>query len=140
MFSKNQDKSGKQPAYTEKVSVIAGGMVLTGDMESEGDVRIDGTVCGNIFCKSKVVIIKSGKVVGDIQAANVDIHGAVSGNITARELLSLKAHCRIDGNLTADKLQIEPNATFNGHCTMAMDKKSPFSKVNEAGILEEQAN
>lgn len=136
MFSKSQDKHNN---YSEKVSVIAGGMLLTGDIESEGDVRIDGTVCGNILCKSKVVIIKSGKVIGNIHAANVDVHGAVTGNITAKELLSLKAHCQIEGNLTADKLQIEPNATFNGHCTMTLDKKSS-SKVNEIGVLEQQVN
>lgn len=135
MFSKNKQKeNNKAAAYAEKVSIIASGMQITGDIEADGDVRIDGVVNGNIFCKSKVVIISSGKVVGDIQAVNVDVHGTVNGNITARELLSLKANCAINGNLTTEKLQIEPNAAFNGHCTMRFEQKSS-SRVDEEGLV-----
>ncbi|HRO41970.1 MAG TPA: polymer-forming cytoskeletal protein [Flavipsychrobacter sp.] len=133
MFSKNK-KEANTPAYTDKVSVIAAGMQVSGDIESDGDMRIDGTVKGNVFCKSKVVIISTGKVFGDIHAVNVDVHGSVDGNITARDLLSLKANCFINGSLVTDKLQIEPNATFNGHCTMTFESKSG-SHVNEDGVV-----
>jgi cytoskeletal protein CcmA (bactofilin family) len=122
MFSKNQNKGNKTTGYADKVSIIAAGMHISGDIESEGDVRIDGVVTGNVFCNSKVVVISTGRVEGDIQAVNVDVHGAVSGHITARDLLSLKASCRIQGNLTTGKLQIEPNAVFNGFCTMASEQ------------------
>lgn len=133
MFLKNKDKESNRTAYAEKVSIIASGMQLSGDMESEGDIRIDGVVNGNVFCKSKVVIISTGKVIGDIHAINVDVHGMVNGNITARDLLSLKGNCNINGNLVTKKLQIEPNATFNGCCTMSFEIKN--SLVNEEGIL-----
>jgi cytoskeletal protein CcmA (bactofilin family) len=125
MFSKSQ---------TNKVSIIAAGMQITGDIESDGDIRIDGTVEGNVFCKSKVVIISTGKVIGDVEAVNIDVHGTVRGNIKARDLLSLKANCQISGNLATEKLQIEPNASFNGHCTMALEQKSA-SHVSKEGVV-----
>ncbi len=134
MFSKNQHKGNNKTAnYADKVSIIAEGMQVNGDLESAGDIRIDGAVNGNIYCKSKVVIIASGKVTGDIEAVNVDVHGTVHGNVSARDLLSLKANCKINGNLATGKLQIEPNATFNGLCTMTSDEKT--SMVTEDGLV-----
>ncbi len=138
MFSRNQKKdSSRMPLSADKVSVIAAGMQINGDIESEGDMRIDGTVVGSVFCKSKVVIISTGKVVGDIQAVNIDVHGTVKGNITAGELLSLKANCVIDGDLATEKLQIEPNASFNGHCKMSFEQKSS-SRVSHDGLVLEE--
>jgi cytoskeletal protein CcmA (bactofilin family) len=135
MFAKNQHKEHNRSAiYADKVSIIAAGMQVSGDIESDGDIRIDGLVRGNVHCKSKVVIISSGKVIGDIKALNVDVHGTVDGNVTATELLSLKANCNITGNLTTERLQIEPNANFNGHCTMSAGQKST-SVVTESGVL-----
>ncbi len=135
MFSKKANKMNKAPVtYPERVSIIASGMQVSGDIESDGDMRIDGFVNGSVFCKSKVVISQTGRVTGDIQAINIDVHGTVHGNIAALELLSLKSNCSITGNLATEKLQIEPNATFNGHCTMTFDHKSS-SHVNEEGVV-----
>ena len=136
MFSSGKhSKGGKAATYADKVSIIAGGMTLTGDVESEGDVRVDGTIRGNIYCKSKVVVIASGKVEGDIVAVNVDVHGAVHGNITVQDLLSLKSSSSITGNLTTDKLQIEPNAVFNGHCKMGAGAPVMQTVVTEEGMM-----
>lgn len=139
MFSKNQNKEHNRSAiYADKVSIIAAGMQISGDIESDGDMRIDGIVKGNVHCKSKVVVISSGRVIGDIKAVNVDIHGIVDGNVTASELLSLKANSNINGNLTTERLQIEPNANFNGQCTMSAGQRSS-SVVNENGLLFQES-
>jgi cytoskeletal protein CcmA (bactofilin family) len=134
MFAKKQKST---EVYADKVSIIAEGLTLSGDIEAEGDIRIDGTVTGNVYCKSKVVIIATGRVIGDIEAINIDVHGYVKGNITTKELLSLKANCRIEGNLRTDRLQIEPNAIFNGQCVMReLPRQTPV--VNEDGVLQEE--
>lgn len=133
MFSKKRDGDNRA-AYADKVSIIAQGMHIVGDLESEGDIRIDGIVSGSVFCKSKVVVIATGRVIGDIQAVSVDVHGTVSGNIVAGELLCLKSNCNIQGNVSTEKLQIEPNAIFNGNCTMIFGEKST-STVDKAGLV-----
>jgi cytoskeletal protein CcmA (bactofilin family) len=93
-------------------SIIAAGTTLKGDITSNGDIRIDGTLQGNIHCTAKVVIGANGTVEGDIAGQQADIMGKVNG------LLQLKGGSQVNGNLYATKLQIEPSASFNGQCHM----------------------
>jgi cytoskeletal protein CcmA (bactofilin family) len=99
-------------------SIIAAGTTLKGDITSNGDIRIDGTLQGNIHCTAKVVIGANGNVEGDISGQQADIMGKVNGTIKVKELLQLKGGSQVNGNLYATKLQIEPSASFNGQCHM----------------------
>jgi cytoskeletal protein CcmA (bactofilin family) len=99
-------------------SIIAAGTTLKGDITSNGDIRIDGTLQGNIHCTAKVVIGANGTVEGDIAGQQADIMGKVNGTIKVKELLQLKGGSQVSGNLYAAKLQIEPSASFNGQCHM----------------------
>lgn len=99
-------------------TLISSGTILKGDISSNSDLRIDGTVIGNINSSAKIIIGNTGVVEGDIAGNQADIVGKVSGNIRAKELLQLRGDCMVTGNLYAGKLQIEPTATFNGQCHM----------------------
>ena len=99
-------------------TLISAGTILKGDISSNSDLRIDGTVIGNIHSSAKIVIGSNGVVEGDISGNQADIVGKVSGNIRAKELLQLRGECAVTGNLYAGKLQVEPSATFNGQCHM----------------------
>jgi cytoskeletal protein CcmA (bactofilin family) len=100
-------------------SLIAAGTTLKGDITSNGDIRIDGTLHGNIHCTAKVVIGANGVVEGDISGQQADIMGKVKGTIHVKELLQLKGSSVVNGNIHAGKLQIEPTANFNGQCHMS---------------------
>lgn len=99
-------------------TLISAGTTLKGDISSNADLRIDGTIIGNINSSAKIVIGSSGVVEGDIFGHNADIVGKISGNIRAKELLQLRGECVVNGNIYAGKLQVEPSATFNGQCHM----------------------
>ncbi|MFZ1313210.1 MAG: polymer-forming cytoskeletal protein [Chitinophagaceae bacterium] len=99
-------------------TLISSGTILKGDISSNNDLRIDGTVIGNVNSSAKIIIGTSGVVEGDIAGNQADITGKVSGNIRAKELLQLRGDCLVTGNLYAGKLQVEPSATFNGQCHM----------------------
>ena len=99
-------------------TLISAGTTLKGDISSNADLRIDGTIVGNINCSAKIVIGNSGLVEGDIFGNHADIVGKISGNIRVKELLQLRGDCVVNGNIYAAKLQIEPTATFNGQCHM----------------------
>jgi len=109
---------------TEKTNVSTGatliyvGTTVKGDINSNADLRIDGTVIGNITCSAKIVIGSNGVVEGDIFGTQADIVGKISGNIRVKELLQLRGDCVVNGNIFAGKLQVEPSATFNGQCHM----------------------
>ncbi|HQZ74811.1 MAG TPA: polymer-forming cytoskeletal protein [Chitinophagaceae bacterium] len=99
-------------------TLISSGTILKGDISSNNDLRIDGTVIGNVNSSAKIIVGTSGVVEGDIAGNQADITGKVSGNIRAKELLQLRGDCLVTGNLYAGKLQVEPSATFNGQCHM----------------------
>lgn len=119
MFNnKNKTEMIQEKTNGNGATLISAGTTLKGDMSSNSDLRIDGTVIGNIESSSKVIIGGTGIVEGDITATQTDISGKVSGNIRAKELLQLRDESMVTGNLYAGKLQIEPTATFNGQCFM----------------------
>ncbi len=117
-----KNKTDMQPEKTNGTgngtTLISAGTTLKGDISSNGDLRIDGTIIGNIQSSAKIVIGANGVVEGDITGNQADIVGKVSGNIRAKELLQLRGECVVTGNLYAGKLQVEPSATFNGQCHM----------------------
>jgi len=112
------DSFMESPAATGGASLIAAGTTLKGDISSNGDIRIDGTLQGNIHCTAKVVIGANGVIEGDISGQLADIMGKVSGTIKVKELLQLKGGSQVTGNIYSSKLQIEPTANFNGQCHM----------------------
>lgn len=109
---------------TEKINggngttLISAGTTIKGDISSNADLRIDGTINGNINCSAKIVIGSTGLVEGDILGNHADIVGKISGNIRVKELLQLRDECVVNGNIYASRLQVEPTATFNGQCHM----------------------
>jgi cytoskeletal protein CcmA (bactofilin family) len=126
MFKDKTNNNGA--AINSGATLIGAGTTLSGDLNSTGDLRIDGTVIGNITSAAKVIIGNSGNVEGDIQCHFADVTGKVAGNIRAKEMLQLRGESVVTGNLYAGKLQVEPSATFNGQCHMG------------ANIVEMQTN
>jgi cytoskeletal protein CcmA (bactofilin family) len=115
--------------------LIGAGTSLKGDITSNGDLRIDGTLIGNIHCTAKVIIGAGGVVEGDVSGQQADIMGKVTGTIKVKDLLQLKTSCSVNGNLHAAKLQIEPSASFNGQCHMIepeVSKNSGSKSVSSA--------
>lgn len=106
------------PASNSAATMIGAGTTLKGDIQSQQDLRIDGTVIGNVRSAAKIIIGQGGVIEGDLESTQCDVNGKVSGNIRCRELLQLRGESMVTGNLYAGKLQIEPSATFNGQCHM----------------------
>lgn len=103
---------------TNGINIIGIGTKITGDVNSNGDIRVDGSLTGKLITKGKVVIGETGKVKGEINCKNSDVEGSIEGKITVSQLLSLKAKARINGDIIATKLAIEPGSQFTGNCDM----------------------
>ena len=129
MFTK--EKNGTDRPAGNSATLISAGTTLMGDITSDNDLRIDGTIRGNVFSTSKIIIGSTGMVEGNIDGQQADITGKVTGNITVKELLQLKGGCNVQGNISAEKLQIEPTATFNGQCQMGGSASIVQIKNNE---------
>lgn len=123
---KSYDTESKLP------NMIGPGTKIVGNIETNGDIRIDGNIEGNIDSKGKVVIGNNGFVKGEISCNNAEVSGTLNGKMSVLELLSLKATSKVNGDIKSGKLSIEPGALFSGTCAMG------GSNINPSSIKEEK--
>lgn len=111
---------------TPAVNMIGKGTIIKGDIRSDGDFRVDGTLNGSIQSNGKIVVGVSGTIEGTITCQNADISGQVKATIRVKELLSLKASSAVLGDVYTNKLAIEPGAKFTGTCNMHDETAKPM--------------
>ena len=116
---------------TTVINIISQGTDITGDIKSTGDIRIDGSLKGNLNTKGKVVIGTTGKVNGEIVCKNSEISGTIEGRIVVGQLFILKASSKIFGDIETTKLSIEPGAIFSGTCKMSENDNYGGISVNK---------
>ena len=100
------------------ISVVAAGMTLDGDSETEGSLQIDGTVRGNVRAGKSVVISEFGVVNGSIHTLDAVIAGTVLGGVYAESNLELQASSRISGEIQAPRMQVEDGAALQGQIVL----------------------
>ena len=117
MFTTKEQKKVAEE-ISNSTNTIGKGTVLEGNIETFGNIRIEGKVIGNIKSKSKIALGNSSNVQGNIIAQNADLEGEVKGRIEITEMLILKATAVVNGDIITGKLVVEPGAVFNGTCKM----------------------
>jgi cytoskeletal protein CcmA (bactofilin family) len=113
------------------INQIGVGTEITGDVLTNGDIRFDGVLTGNLKTKGKVVIGETGTVKGEINCKNSVVEGKVDGKITVGELLTLKATSTMTGDIVTRRLAIEPGAKFSGNCSMSAETTPNGTKEPE---------
>ena len=121
-------------AAIEKVSASRGGaqtvigssIVIDGEISGDEDLVIQGTVKGKISLKESLFVESSGVIEADIETANVDVSGQVTGNIAASDKVELKTDCKVVGDIRAPRILIADGAVFKGN--VDMDVKEGRSK------------
>tara|TARA_B100001057_G_scaffold161494_1_gene162121 strand:+ start:212 stop:610 length:399 start_codon:yes stop_codon:yes gene_type:complete len=125
---KNNDINGKHSRIESSTSI-------KGDIVSEGDFRIDGTLEGSIKTSGKIVIGKEGLVIGGLSCNNADVEGKIKGNLFVSETLNLRSTCHIEGEVVIGKLMVESGANFNASCSM--NKEGKKADIQLVSKLEE---
>lgn len=114
----SSSQSSRLTSAGKEVNVISKGTFIQGDVQSEGDIRIDGEIKGTIRSASKVVVGQEGFVDGDVLCVHAEILGRVKGSLTVQEHLNLKGSAQMEGDVLTTHLEMEPSVRFNGKCTM----------------------
>ena len=117
MFKSTFMSKNREPEMPT-INILGSGAVVKGEIQVNGDFRIDGTLNGTIQCKGKIVVGTTGKITGEIQCQNADFSGEVTATVKVSELLTLKETARFSGDIITGKLAIEPGAKFSGTCSM----------------------
>ena len=114
MLKNNTMSNNESPAR----NIIGNGTLIKGEVESNGDIRIDGKVVGSVKSTGKVVIGQNGIVEGEINCKTADFSGIVKGTVNVEELTTMKSTSKMEGDLYTKQLFIEIGAIFTGKCQM----------------------
>ncbi len=121
------------PSTTSGHNSLVQGTVIEGTLRSENDIRIDGTLKGNLECKSKVIIGPSGVIEGDVNCKDAVIEGQFNGTIEVRELLNVRKTAKVTGEVVYGKLIVEGGSVFNVSCSMGrVGQKNNSSRTHSA--------
>ncbi|MCT4698379.1 MULTISPECIES: bactofilin family protein [Tenacibaculum] len=116
MFSKESKKTSDNKVSER--NIVGKNTQITGEIISEGDFRIDGTLDGTIKTNGRVIIGESGFVKGKVECTNADVEGKFSGELIVSNTLTVKTSANINGDVVIGKLSVEPGASFNATCAM----------------------
>lgn len=130
-------KYNEPESTSNNINLIGFGTEIHGDITCNGDMRIDGSLTGNLIAKGKVVVGETGKIKGELSCKNSDISGLVDGKITVAELLSLKSSAKVMGDIFTSRLAIEPGSKFTGYCDMSSEpEKSVASQKGNSAVTD----
>ena len=99
-------------------SVIGPGLIVEGELSSDEQVVVEGTVRGTLNTADSLSVGADGVVEADVRALSVSIAGQVTGNITANERVDIQAGGRLIGDVKAARLTIADGASFRGNVDM----------------------
>jgi cytoskeletal protein CcmA (bactofilin family) len=119
------------------MTFISKGSEITGDIHASGNLRVDGTIRGNVRADGDIEVSASGVIEGkNVSARNIVIHGLVKATLTAEAQLRIHSQGEVQGDVTAQALDIEAGARFVGHSNtgkasaeiLAIDQSSNSAK------------
>ena len=136
MFGKKKNKEVTTDKKFAGRNVISSGTKIVGDLMSQGDFRIDGTLEGSLKTDGRVIIGKEGFIKGDIVCANAEVEGRFTGEFLVTNTLTAKSTSNITGNVNVGQISTEPGATFNATCNMKgavkeLNQKTDGKKDNQ---------
>lgn len=121
--------SGEQsPPPGGGLSIIAVGMTVRGDIESNGTVKVEGAVEGLVEARNQVLVAKGGVVQGDIDAREAVVGGVVHGAIRATDRVEVQAGALVSGDITTKRIAVAEGGTLNGQIRMSDPASEPTAK------------
>ncbi|MEM9258593.1 MAG: polymer-forming cytoskeletal protein [Bacteroidota bacterium] len=128
MFGNNNGKDAKTTSSSTSssssnsgsggVNTIDKNTKLEGNITANGNIRIDGTLIGNLKCEALLVIGPKGNIEGDVTCVKAIIEGRFKGNLIVKEDLTLQATSKIYGDVKAKKMAVLGGAEIKCTCTV----------------------
>lgn len=113
---------------TGTFSVIGPGTVVTGNIKTDGSIRVDGKIVGNLVAQSDAAVGLNGVVEGSVDARNITVAGKVLGTLTAVQKLVLESRSVLKGDLRSSKLVVDEGAVFDGRSSMTGSPGGPSAR------------
>jgi cytoskeletal protein CcmA (bactofilin family) len=117
---------------TPAQSFIDASLTIVGDLHSEGDVQIDGRICGNVTC-AQLIVGRDAIITGTVKAEQAIVRGSITGTICACVVI-LQETARVKSDIAYTLLAIDDGAAFEG---AARRSESPLEETEPTSPLAE---
>lgn len=114
----NSVKNKNTTPEKDEITIISVGVKLEGSLTSDGNVRVDGFIKGDVIAKGNITVGDHGEIKGNINADNVVVGGTIFGTVNSKEKLVLEANSKLQGDISTKILVIAPGAKFDGTSKM----------------------
>ncbi len=121
--------SSSAPSVSGRDNIISEGTVVVGNINAEGNLRVEGKVFGTLVCKSKLMVSSTGYIEGNVDSRIATVEGEIKGNVVTRELLTIDKTGKIYGDIFTQKLVVQMGAIFTGTSKMAEAAKDMLTKT-----------
>lgn len=133
MKKAEQAPIGKRDSASDAPSIISASVLITGDIESPGEIQLDGDIKGNVHCTS-LTLGETGSILGKVVANSITLRGQVEGEVIGA-VVRLEKTARISGDIMHQTLSVEAGARLSGNIIHAENPlssaKSGFEKEAE---------
>lgn len=110
------------------MTIIGPSVVISGELTSDEDLRIDGHVHGDVRLRdATLTIAKEARIDADVRASRIVVHGYVRGSLSASERIELTATAKVKGHVSANQVVVVDGADFNGR--IDMDQRTIAARV-----------
>jgi cytoskeletal protein CcmA (bactofilin family) len=112
----------------DSVTIISEGVKLEGNLNSKGNIRIDGIINGNVRAEGNITIGEHGEITGEVKAQVIVTGGKITGTAVASEKIVLESSSNLKGDLVTKILVVEEGAVFDGKSAMnSKEKQTAFT-------------
>lgn len=143
IFGGSAKPAGEKPAGQSKgtpaatsLSIVGASMTVRGDLETDGVVKVEGSVDGHVRAGSQVLVAKGGIVHGDIETTEAIVGGVVNGSIRAKERVEVQAGASVEGDVTTRRIAVAEGASLNGMIKMGDAAASRDEKASASTAVE----
>ena len=104
----------KTSTESKTASVFAHDLVVNGDVDNKGDLRIEGQVHGSVTGHGTITIAEQGEVVGNVEGRQVIVMGRVEGNVKGAEKVEVLEKATGKGDVVSARISVEEGASVSG--------------------------
>lgn len=104
----------KTSTESKTASVFAHDLVVNGDVDNKGDLRIEGQVHGSVAGHGTITIAEQGEVVGNVEGRQVIVMGRVEGNVKGAEKVEVLEKATVKGDVVSARISVEEGASVSG--------------------------
>jgi cytoskeletal protein CcmA (bactofilin family) len=119
------------------LSIVAVGVTVRGDIESNGTVKVEGAVEGQVEARNQVLVAKGGVVQGDIEAREAVVGGAVHGAIRATERVEIQSGAVVNGDIMTRRISVAEGGSLNGQIRMTVAPPPEAKAPDRQGAKQE---